>query len=191
MSAEPPTGIKLRRATAADADAIGRVFDAAVSAGWTYLGDLARQPMFTSEDWAKLVADHQPPNILLVASAAEGEIVGYCAAHPKDGELFVLFVDPAHAGRGIGRSLLDAAHEALHSSGCDEAFLYVHERNERALAVYAAAGYHPDGSARDSEFRGTPIRELRLVKRLAPAQSSDPRRPNSTPEGSGEKTHPG
>jgi hypothetical protein len=38
--------------------------------------------------------------------------------------------------------------------------------NERALAVYTAAGYRPDGSDRVSDFRGTRARELRLVKQL-------------------------
>ena len=42
----------------------------------------------------------------------------------------------------------------------------MHEQNERALAVYVAAGYRPDGSDWVSEFRGTRIRELRLVKQL-------------------------
>jgi hypothetical protein len=42
----------------------------------------------------------------------------------------------------------------------------VHEQNESALAVYAAAGYRPDGSARVSKFRGIYLRELRLVKQL-------------------------
>jgi hypothetical protein len=39
-----------------------------------------------------------------------------------------------------------------------------HEQNERALAVYTAAGYRPDGSVRSSDFRGAHLRELRLVK---------------------------
>ncbi len=73
---------------------------------------------------------------------------------------------PAHAGRGIGRTLLDAAHDALRAAGCSEAFLYTHEQNERALAVYASAGYRPDGSIRESDMGGVAIRELRLVKRL-------------------------
>jgi hypothetical protein len=42
----------------------------------------------------------------------------------------------------------------------------VHEQNERALAVYTAAGYRPDGSVRVSDFRGTRLPELRLVKQL-------------------------
>ena len=160
------TGVTLRRAVPADAPAIGAVFDVSVRAGWTYLGDLAAAPMFTAEDWQRLVADHQPPNVLLVAVDQTGGLVGYAAVHPDDGEMFLLFVDPAHAGRGIGRALLAAAHDALRASGCTAAYLFVHEQNERALAVYAAAGYRPDGTGRVSDFRGTRIRELRLVKPL-------------------------
>jgi ribosomal protein S18 acetylase RimI-like enzyme len=164
MSGSPE--VELRRATAEDAQAIGAVFDAAVRAGWTYLGDLAQKPMFAPEDWDRLVADHAPPNVLLVATDEDGRVIGYTAVHPDDGEMFLLFVDPAHAGRGVGRLLLSAAHDALREAGCTEAFLFVHEQNERALAVYASAGYRPNGSIRESDFRGTALRELRLVKRL-------------------------
>jgi ribosomal protein S18 acetylase RimI-like enzyme len=158
--------ITLRPAVREDASAIGAVFDAAVRAGWTYLGDLVAEPMFTSQDWEQLIADHQPPNVLLIAVDETDGVAGYAAVHPGDGEMFLLFVHPACAGRGIGRALLTAAHDALRAAGCREAFLFVHERNERALAVYTAAGYRPDGSDRVSDFRGTRVRELRLVKQL-------------------------
>jgi len=167
MQHEPGSSeVQVRRATADDARAIGAVFDAAVQAGWTYLGELAQQPMFTPEDWDQLVADHTPPNVLLVATGHAGQIIGYAAAHPHDGELFLLFVHPAHASRGIGRTLLSAAHDALRAVGCPQAYLYTHEQNERALAVYESAGYRRDGSVRESDFGGTTIRELRLVKQL-------------------------
>ena len=136
--------ITLRPAEAADAQHIGAVFDAAVSAGWTYLGELARTPMFPPEEWDTLVIEHAPPNLLLVAIDEPGNVVGFTAVHPKECELFLLFVHPEHGGRGVGRTLLDAAHESLRSQGCREAFLYTHEQNERALAVYQAAGYRPD-----------------------------------------------
>ncbi len=164
MTGQPE--VDLRRATAEDAQAIGAVFDAAVRAGWTYLGELAQKPMFAPEDWDELVADHAPPNVLLVATDEDGRVIGYTAVHPDDGEMYLLFVDPAHAGRGVGRLLLSAAHDALREAGCQEAYLFVHEQNERALAVYARAGYRPDGSIRESNFRGTAQRELRLVTRL-------------------------
>jgi ribosomal protein S18 acetylase RimI-like enzyme len=158
--------VRVRRATADDAQAIGAVFNAAVAAGWTYLGELATRPMFSPEDWDRLVADHAPPNVLLVATDPADLVLGYTAAHPEDGELFLLFVHPAHGGRGVGRTLLSAAHDALRAAGCREAFLFTHEQNERALAVYASGGYRPDGSIRESDFQSVAIRELRLVKPL-------------------------
>jgi ribosomal protein S18 acetylase RimI-like enzyme len=158
--------ITLRPAAPGDAAAIGAVFDAAVRAGWTYLGDLVAEPMFTPQDWDQLVADHLPPRALLVAVSGPDGIVGYTAVHPEDGEMFLLFVHPDYAGRGVGRTLLAAAHDELRAAGCREAFLFVHEQNERAIAVYTAAGYRPDGSDRISDFRGTRARELRLVKQL-------------------------
>ena len=163
----PESGqVTLRAAVPADAAAIGAVFDAAIRAGWSYLGELVAEPMFTAQDWEQLVADHTPPNMLLVAVDEAVGVVGFTAVHPEDGEMFLLFVHPAHAGRGIGRTLLTAAHDALRAAGCREAFLFVHEQNERALAVYAAAGYRTDGSVRESDFRGARLRELRLVKHL-------------------------
>jgi ribosomal protein S18 acetylase RimI-like enzyme len=158
--------ISIRHATAHDAQKIGVVFDAAVREGWTYLGELAREPMFPPDEWDKLVIDHAPPNALLVAVDEHGDVVGFTAVHPPEGEMFLLFVHPAHAGRGVGRALLDAAHEELRAVGCREVFLYTHEENKRALAVYEAAGYRRDGSVRESDFRGVHLREPRLVKPL-------------------------
>jgi ribosomal protein S18 acetylase RimI-like enzyme len=141
------------------------VFDAAVQEGWAYLGEHAQRPMFSAQHWDDLVADHAPPRALIVATDGE-RIVGFAAVHPDAGEMFLLFVHPEYGGRGIGRMLLDAAHDVLRDAGLDESFLYTEERNARALAFYAAAGYRPDGTVRESDFRGELIRELRLVRPL-------------------------
>jgi ribosomal protein S18 acetylase RimI-like enzyme len=142
------------------------VFDAAVRAGWKYLGELASRPMFPPEEWDDEVAKHAPPNALLVATNETNRVIGFVAVHPAEGEMYLLFVHPDHAGRGVARALLDAAHEVLRAAGCREAFLYTHEQNERAIAVYEAAGYRRDGTVRESEFRGVHQREPRLVKTL-------------------------
>ena len=164
--ASQPAGVTLRRAVPSDAQAVGAVFDAAVRDGWTFLGELARRRMFSSEQWDELVADHAPPNALIVAIDRAHGVVGFTAVHPEVGEMFLLFVDPAHAGRGVGRLLLDAAHDILRAAGCTEAFLFTEERNARALAVYSAAGYRPDGTVRESDLSGAALRELRFVKQL-------------------------
>jgi ribosomal protein S18 acetylase RimI-like enzyme len=159
--------LTIRRAEADDAQAIGAVFDAAVREGWTYMGELASRPMFPPEEWDEEVARHAPPNALLVATNEADRLIGFAAVHPAEGEMFLLFVHPDHAGRGVGRALLAAGDEVLRSAGCREAFLYTHEQNERAIAVYEAAGYRRDGTVRESEFRGFHQREPRLVKRLS------------------------
>lgn len=164
------SSVTIRRATPADARAIGAVFDAAVLHGWTHLhrvDQLVR--MFPPEFWEETAVGFPPPDALLVAvDTASGELVGYTAVRSATGELFLLFVHPAFSGRGIGRALLDAAHDTLRLAGRQEAFLYTHERNVRALSVYAAAGYRPDGSTRESEVNGELIREVRLVASLTP-----------------------
>jgi ribosomal protein S18 acetylase RimI-like enzyme len=169
---QPPSSsgermISVRTAVSNDAQKIGAVFDAAVREGWTYLGPLAQEPMFRPDEWNRLVREHiSPPNVLLVAIDERGDVVGFTAVHPDVGEMYLLFVGPASAGRGVGRALLDAAHDALRRVGCREAFLFTHEQNERALAVYEAVGYRRDGSVRESDFRGVHLRELRLMKAL-------------------------
>jgi GNAT superfamily N-acetyltransferase len=159
-------GIELRPAVAGDAKAIGAVFDAAVRDGWTFLGEFAQRPMFSAQHWDEFVADHAPPRALIVATDDTDGVVGFTAVHPEEGDMFLLFVDPAHAGRGIGRVLLNAAHDVLRAAGNTEAFLFTGERNVRARAVYAAAGYRPDGEVRESDFEDAALRELRLVKAL-------------------------
>jgi GNAT superfamily N-acetyltransferase len=159
-------GITLRRAVAGDAQPIGALFDAAVRDGWKFLGEVAQRPMFTPQQWDDLVADHAPPKALLVATDDAHGVFGFTAVHPEVGEMFLLFVHPAHAGRGIGRTLLNAAHDVLRAAGCTEAFLFTEERNVRARAVYDAAGYRPDGEVRESDFHGEPLREVRLVMAL-------------------------
>lgn len=159
--------VTVRRADRGDARAIAAVFDAAVRANWTYLGPIVREPLFTEDDWDRLVASHAAPNVLLVAEPRDrGGVLGYVAAHPDVGELFLLFVHPDHAGRGVGRRLLGAAHDELRAAGRREAFLYVHADNLRAISVYKRAGYTHDGTHRQSEFRGSTVHEIRLVKHL-------------------------
>src|SRR5438105_9621793 len=123
----PMSRISLRPAGLDDAPAIGSVFDAAVRAGWSYLGDLVAEPMFSAEDWRQLIADHVSPNVLLVAVDDNQGVVGYTAVHPQDGEMFLLFVHPAFACGGIVRMLLEAAHGVLRVAGGSEAFLFVDE----------------------------------------------------------------
>jgi mycothiol synthase len=61
--------------------------------------------------------------------------------HEPIGEVYVVGVDPAHQGRGLGRSITVAGLRWLRARGLPEAMLYVEADNEPALAVYRSLGF--------------------------------------------------
>jgi hypothetical protein len=122
--------------------------------------------MFTAADWDRLVTDCAPPNVVLVATAAGHGVIGCAAARTDVSDMFLLFVDPVHAGRRIGRAFVGCRPRSPAGWGCKEGLLFTEERNTRARVIYAAASYRPDGTVRESELRGVPLGELRLVNAL-------------------------
>jgi len=62
-------------------------------------------------------------------------------AHAPIGEVYVLGVDPAHQGRGLGRLLTVAGLTMLRDRGLPQAMLYVESDNGPARATYRALGF--------------------------------------------------
>ena len=137
----------IREATDADRPAMAQVLEAAGRAAWGYIGPVER---FVVEDVD--LGDRA------VVAVEDDSVAGFAVI--KGSELAMLHVHPSAWGRGIGRALLAQAED------CGAEFLYTEERNERALRMDQAAGWHPDGGIREREWLGSPLRELRLRKRL-------------------------
>jgi mycothiol synthase len=57
------------------------------------------------------------------------------------GEIYVIGVDAAEAGRGLGRSLMLAGLNRLRERGCTVAALYVDADNEGAVRLYRSLGF--------------------------------------------------
>ena len=76
-----------------------------------------------------------------------GQLLGFCwtkvhsDSHPPIGEIFVIGVDPAHHGKGLGRRLAIAGLDHLALHGMQICFLYVDSDSKHAIAMYQMLGF--------------------------------------------------
>jgi mycothiol synthase len=83
------------------------------------------------------------PAGLLVADTGDG-LLGFhwTKQHSADlGEVYVVAVDPAAQGRGLGRALTAAGLAHLASLGVRRIILYVESDNDPAVATYSHLGF--------------------------------------------------
>ena len=124
-----------------DDDADWVALNARVFAGHPEQGRLSIDDLHARMDEPWFEADD-----FVVARSAEGVLVGYnwLKIDPEDpsvGEIYVIGVDSAEAGRGLGRELMNAGLERLGERGCTVAALYVDEENPAAVALYRSLGF--------------------------------------------------
>ena len=107
------------------------------------------QGRMTAEDLAARIAEDwfDPAGLLLAVDADDPDrVLGFhwtkvTAEDPQSGEVYVLGVDPAAAGGGLGGALLDAGLAHLIAHGATTVDLYVEGDNTAALGLYRRAGF--------------------------------------------------
>jgi len=122
----------------------------------------------------RLALSHGPDYFVLVAESIEdGSVAGFVSAggsrdedRKASGEVYALYVHPAHWGAGAGSLLLA---EALHRFGearYESAILWVLERNVPARAFYEHAGWRADGATRPFVYESERLNEVRYLHDL-------------------------
>ena len=133
---EPREGVVVRAVTDDDLDAVVEVLAAAyegtADGGW----DRSRLDAKRELDWYR-------DEDLLVADR-DGDILGLHWTKRRGGgvgEVYNLAVGPDAQGLGLGNLLLVAGLRHLAEVGQDQVLLWVDESNERAVRLYAGAGF--------------------------------------------------
>jgi GNAT superfamily N-acetyltransferase len=81
-----------------------------------------------------------------------GEIVAFAIGNAETGNVWALFVHPAHERRGHGRRLHDALVIWLWSTGCERLWLTT-DPGTRAQRFYESAGWEVAGVTNRGELR--------------------------------------
>jgi ribosomal protein S18 acetylase RimI-like enzyme len=165
----------VRHATPRDAKAIAEIHVATWQAAYKdlmpedYLSKISVEKRLAY--WREAIEFSEPQ--LLVATDGD-EIVGFVGfdrsrdAGTKStvGEIWAMYVAPAHWGKGAGLALWDGAREGLKEEGCTQVTLWVLLHNERALRFYEqAAGFKREmPSLKTVAFGSAKLEEIRLKR---------------------------
>jgi mycothiol synthase len=130
-------GVTIRGYRDSDADEVIRVNAAA----------FAHHPEQGSMDAANLAERMAEPWFdpagLLVADNGDGLLAFHWTKQhsPELGEVYVVAVDPAAQGRGLGKAITAAGLDHLASRGVRRVILYVESDNDPAIATYSKLGF--------------------------------------------------
>jgi ribosomal protein S18 acetylase RimI-like enzyme len=163
------TMIEVRPAVAEDALGAARVHVRSWQSAYRGLIDQDYLDSLTPEAWATRYTfgrrGLQPSTLLAVDGATVCGLVttGLCRDLdlPNFGELLAIYVDPDHAGSGVGRLLIGAARERLRRLGLTSAVLWVLDGNVRARRFYERDGWTCDGARRAETYGNAPVDEVR------------------------------
>jgi ribosomal protein S18 acetylase RimI-like enzyme len=133
------------------------------------------------ERWRELIAGRGARDSVWVADRG-GEVVGFAQSGPSTatdlepgfaGEVYMLYVHPAHQRQGAGRRLLAEALEHLQIRGFLWVVIGVLEANAPARAFYRRVGFLPDGFRwfdRSGGGRHVVVRYAKALNSLLPAR---------------------
>jgi GNAT superfamily N-acetyltransferase len=133
--------VTIRLATQADIPAMHRVRLAVTE---NRLSDPSR---VTLADYAPAISELGSGWV----AEASGKVVGFAIGY-RSGNIWALFVDPDHEGRGHGKALHSAMVSWLWAQGLRHLWLTTGS-GTRAEAFYRALGWRPSGIASSGELR--------------------------------------
>lgn len=158
----------VRKAHAADADAIARIY----VESWrdTYAGVIPDHVLLgmsrrrQAVDWHGVIVHRRRAQRVFVAES-DGRILGFGSCGPVrhtglpyQGEVYTLYVDGDHRGKGIGAALLRALFGALSRDGMGSALVWVLAANPARFFYEALGGRFV--AVREEKLWGTVLPQM-------------------------------
>jgi GNAT superfamily N-acetyltransferase len=122
--------------------------------------------------WGHLIKDNQRTTLVAEANGQPVGFVGFGASRDQDdnsdlvGEIYAVYVHPAHWGQGVGTALLRRAMAQLRDQGFQELTVWTLTENSQARTFYEKNGFLADGAIKNVERRGVCFNEVRYRQRI-------------------------
>ena len=118
--------------------------------------------------WQEVLSNPNNPGTVWVAEENK-KVVGFCGVgasrdndrKPETGEIYAIYVDSNHMGKGIGSRLIDQGVEALKQEGFKDATLWVLDTNKKTRRFYESKGWKVDGATKTELQDGFELGEVR------------------------------
>lgn len=167
------TDSTVRRATAADAEAVARVQERSWQQAYRHVfpvEELDRGGFIQPERWRQRLRE-PPRGWTTLVGERGGDVAGFvCVGASRDeracGEVYAIYIEPEAWGTGLGAALLARGEEEL-AGRHRQATLWVLDDNPRARRFYERSGWAPDGARKREVWWGVEAAEVRYRKRLA------------------------
>ncbi len=138
--------MRIRPADAADLPAVERIMREAYT---KYIARIGKPPGPMLDDYPAHVRAHRA-----WVAEHDGAVAGVIVLLPEDDYLLLdnVAVDPAHAGRGFGRALMDFAEAEARRRGYGELRLYTHQMMTENVAMYHYLGWQETGRGEQAGY---------------------------------------
>jgi ribosomal protein S18 acetylase RimI-like enzyme len=143
----------IRRAVPGDAQRLAAI---AVAAYAKYVPRLGREPMPMRADFPAAIVAGQ-----VVVIERDGAIQGYLVARAESDAYFLdnIAVDPAHAGKGLGRALIDHAAVEARRRRLPALRLHTNVAMTENIAMYRRLGFVETHRATENGFHRVYMRK--------------------------------
>ena len=155
----------IRPAGPQDLPAIAGIYNWAVNQTYATIDS---EPL-DKEEIASWYEDHVRRNPLCVAEE-DGDVLGWARLLPWRQRGFdivedLVYVDPVHHGRGVGRSLLESLLGTAKELGYRTVVASVATDNKAGLSLHKRLGFEEVGTIRDAAYKFDRWMDITLVQR--------------------------
>jgi L-amino acid N-acyltransferase YncA/protein-tyrosine-phosphatase len=167
-----PSALRVRSATAADLDAIGRIYNEGIE---DRIATLDVNPK-TADDMAAWWSAHHGRHAVLVAVSQAGDVVGWASLNPYSNRCayagvadLSVYVARGVRGTGVGSLLLHALEKTAKAHDFHKIVLFTFTFNAGGQGLYRKLGYREVGTFHEmGKLDGTFVDVMAMEKTLVP-----------------------